>query len=65
MSYGAGLRGFIPERRQFRRQILRGAKPADIPSSKPIEFDLVHQSKDREGAWTDRAANSALWLRTR
>lgn len=40
-SYGASLQGQIRRAAFVVDQILRGAKPADIPVQQPVEFDLV------------------------
>ena len=41
ISYGAKRARPVPAIRRLCRQILRGAKPADIPVEQPTKFDFV------------------------
>ena len=40
-------------------QILKGAKPADLPVQQSTKVRAGHQPQDRQGAWSHRAADAA------
>ena len=62
MAYGASNNDQFRQAAFYVDQILKGARPADLPVQQPVKFELVINLKTAKGLGLDRAATSLLAL---
>ena len=63
MSYGSEPLDMWQRAASYVDRILKGEKPADLPVQAPTKSRTGHQSQNREGAWSRRAADATRALR--
>jgi len=59
MTYSADLGAMFRGLAWFTAQILRGAKPSDLPIEQPREFEFVVNIENGKSAWTHHSVGRA------